>query len=88
MLTNRPLRSLEKAVPANGLAAHFTVRVAVLLPPFAAAVTCTVVAWDTGLVSTVQVPVVLPAGTVTVAGMEENAEPPVRIVKVMTVSLA
>lgn len=65
-----------------------TVSIPLLLPPFAVAFTCTVVAVVTGFVTTVTVPVTLPAGIVMLAGKELRADAPLWIVKETTVSLA
>lgn len=65
----------------------FTVRDPVLLPPFAVALICTVVVACTGAVTTVHVPLVLPAGTVMLDGIDAIAELPLTILKLTTVSL-
>ena len=46
------------------------------VPPFAVALTRTVVAVATAGVGSSRVPVALPRGSVKVAGREDNAEPP------------
>ena len=63
-------------------------RFAVLLPPLAAAETVTVVVWVTGAVVTVKVPLVLPAVTMKLLGMEAIAELPAVTVRVTVVSVA
>ena len=63
----------------------FRVRLPVLLPPFAVALTCTVVATGTSLVTMLQVPLLLPAGTIMLLGIEATAEAPLTIFSVTTV---
>jgi len=58
----------------------------VRIPPFASALTCTVVAVATARVPNSTIPLALPAGTVKVAGREDNAEPPLVAAKKTTVS--
>jgi hypothetical protein len=60
----------------------------VLAPPFAVVLICTVVVVKTLPVTTENVALTLPAGTVIVEGMDDIAELPVRIVTVSSVSLA
>ena len=68
--------------------AGFTVSVPVLLPPFAVALICTAVVEATGAVTTVQVPLALPAGTVMLAGIDDTAEFPLTTLRLTTVSLS
>ena len=63
-------------------------RLAVLLPVLAAAETVIVVVCVTGAVVMVNVPLVLPAGTMKLCGMEATAELPAVTVSVTVVSLA
>jgi hypothetical protein len=63
----------------------FRVRLPVLLPPFAVALTCTVVVTGTSLLTMVQVPLLLPAGTIMLVGMEATAEAPLRMLNVTIV---
>jgi len=56
-----------------------TVSLPVLLTPFANALILTAVVAPTGLVWTAKVALRLPAGTVTLAGMDATAEPPVTV---------
>lgn len=65
----------------------FRVRLPVLLPPFAVALTCTVVDTGTSLVTVLHVPLLLPAGTIMLLGMEATAEAPLRMFSATTVSL-
>jgi hypothetical protein len=65
----------------------FTVRLAVLLPPFAVALTCTMVVTATSLVTMVHVPVLLPAGTTMLSGIDATAEAPLRMLSVTRVSM-
>jgi hypothetical protein len=71
-----PPRTLE-GLNANEVGTTgVTVSVPVLLVPFAAAETTTLVVADTGTVVRVNVAVLLPAGTITVAGIDPTAELP------------
>ena len=65
----------------------FTVRFAVLVPPFAVAETVTVVFAETFRVVTVKVAEVVPASTLTEAGIDPTAEPPAVTARVTVVSL-
>jgi hypothetical protein len=76
----------EKLNPVGVLAV--TVSDAVLVTPFAAADTCTVVLVETLAVPSMKVAVVEPAGTVTDAGIELTAEFPLVTVRVTGMSAA
>lgn len=63
------------------------VKLPVLVPPFVVALTCTVVVTGTSPVTTVQVPLLVPAGTMMLLGIETTAEAPVTTFSVTAVSL-
>jgi len=63
------------------------VKLPVLVPPFAVARTCTVVVIGTSPVTIVQVPLLVPAGTMMLPGIDTTADAPLTTFSVTTVSL-
>jgi len=63
------------------------VKLPVLVPPFAVALTCTVVVIGTSPVTIVQVPLLVPAGTMMLPGIDATADAPLTTFSVTTVSL-
>ena len=69
------------------LAFYLTVKTEPRVPPFAVALTRTIVAVATGQAGNSTVQLALPAGTVKVVGREDKAEPPLSAAKETKVSL-